>query len=383
MVRFLHTGDWQLGMTRRFLPAEAQARFAAARLDAVRAVGALAVEHGCDFVVCAGDVFESNALDRQVVVRALEAMAACPVPLYLLPGNHDPLDAASVYTSPTFARARPDHVAVLDGQGAQRPVPGVEVLGAPWTSKRPLADLVAAACEPLAEEPGLLRVLVAHGAVDVGAPDPDDPALIGLAGAEDALADGRIHYLALGDRHSRTRVGGTGRIWYAGAPEPTDFDEVDPGAVLLVDLDEAGCEVETLRVGTWRFAARIAEVGDAADVDALLARLAEEPHKDRAVVRLSLVGTLPLREAARLREELDVAADRFACLQVWEPGSDLVVLPDDGDVAALGLSGFAERAVADLRDLAAGPDADAATAQRALELLYRLARTEGRQGVGS
>ena len=31
MVRFLHTADWQIGITRRHLDAEAQARFAAAR----------------------------------------------------------------------------------------------------------------------------------------------------------------------------------------------------------------------------------------------------------------------------------------------------------------------------------------------------------------
>ena len=45
-----------------------------------------------------------------------------------------------------------------------------------------------------------------------------------------------MHYVALGDRHSTTEVGGTGRIWYSGAPEPTAYDEIDPGNVLIVDL---------------------------------------------------------------------------------------------------------------------------------------------------
>ncbi|HEY4378681.1 MAG TPA: hypothetical protein VGM93_16045 [Acidimicrobiales bacterium] len=43
MTRFVHTADWQLGMTRHFLGAEAQARFSAARIDAIRTIGALAV----------------------------------------------------------------------------------------------------------------------------------------------------------------------------------------------------------------------------------------------------------------------------------------------------------------------------------------------------
>ena len=93
MVKFLHTADWQLGMTRHFLAGEAQARFDGARIDAIRTIGALAEDEGCAFVVVCGDVFESNQVSRQVILRAFEAMGASPqVTFYLLPGNHDPLE---------------------------------------------------------------------------------------------------------------------------------------------------------------------------------------------------------------------------------------------------------------------------------------------------
>ena len=45
-MRFLHTADWQLGMTRHFLAGEAQPRYSAARRDAVAGLGALAAEVG-------------------------------------------------------------------------------------------------------------------------------------------------------------------------------------------------------------------------------------------------------------------------------------------------------------------------------------------------
>ena len=70
-VRFLHTSDWQLGMTRHFLQGEAQARYAGARLDAVRALGALARERRCDFVLVAGDVFDSNLPSTSRVRRTV------------------------------------------------------------------------------------------------------------------------------------------------------------------------------------------------------------------------------------------------------------------------------------------------------------------------
>jgi hypothetical protein len=36
VIRFLHTGDWQLGMTRHFFSEGVQERFAQSRFDAIR-----------------------------------------------------------------------------------------------------------------------------------------------------------------------------------------------------------------------------------------------------------------------------------------------------------------------------------------------------------
>jgi hypothetical protein len=47
-VRFLHSADWQLGMTRHFLSAEAQARFSQARIDVIKRIGEAA---GSNWVV--------------------------------------------------------------------------------------------------------------------------------------------------------------------------------------------------------------------------------------------------------------------------------------------------------------------------------------------
>ena len=102
MIRFLHTSDWQLGMTRHFFSEGVQERFAQSRFDAIRKLGRIAGEEDCRFMVVCGDVFESNLVDRKTVSRALEALKDVSVPVYLLPGNHDPLNAASVYRSTTF-----------------------------------------------------------------------------------------------------------------------------------------------------------------------------------------------------------------------------------------------------------------------------------------
>ena len=374
MARFIHTADWQLGMTRHFLGVEAQSRFTAARIEAIRNIGSLAAAEACPFVVVSGDVFESNHVERQVVVRSLEAMASTPsVTFYLLPGNHDPLDASSVFRSTTFRERQPSNVVVLDQPGRLAVLPGVELVAAPWSSKRPLQDLVAANCSDLPLD-GTLRVLVGHGAVDTVSPDRHNPALISLAAVEAHLDARQLHYVALGDRHSTTDVGRTGKVWYAGAPEPTDYIEVDPGNVLVVDVSAERTTVESRPVGRWHFVRRQFDLANSSDCHRLGAWMESLPDKDRTIVKLALVGQLSLADKALLDRLLADHADLFAAVETWDLHHELVVLPDDADFSDLLLSGFAREALIDLRDLAARDGADA-PARDALGLLYRLGTT--------
>ncbi|MFY2860393.1 metallophosphoesterase family protein [Mycobacterium sp. THU-M104] len=378
-MRFLHTADWQLGMTRHFLAGDAQPRYSAARRDAVAGLGALAAEVDAEFVVVAGDVFEHNQLAPQVVGQSLEAMRAIGIPVYLLPGNHDPLDASSVYTSALFTAEHPDNVTVLDRAGVHEVRPGLEIVAAPWRSKAPTTDLVADVLDGVAPD-AATRILLAHGGVDALDPDRDKPSLIRLARLDDALARGVVHYVALGDKHSLTRVGGSGRIWYSGSPEVTSFDDVepDPGHVLIVDIDETdprrAVTVDSRRVGRWRFATLRRQVDNSRDIADLDRDLDLMTAKDRTVVRLALAGSLTVTDRAALDACLDKYARLFAWLGLWDRHTDLAVIPADGEFTDLGIGGFAAAAVEELVATAREGDTDsAADAQAALALLLRLA----------
>lgn len=378
-MRFLHTADWQLGMTRHFLAGDAQPRYSAARRDAVAGLGALAAEVGAEFVVVSGDVFEHNQLPPAVIGQSLEAMRAIGIPVYLLPGNHDPLDASSVYTSALFAAERPDNVVVLDRAGVHQVRPGLEIVAAPWRSKVPTTDLVADVLDGLPAAAGT-RILVAHGGVDVLDPDKDKPSLIRLATLDDALSRGAVHYVALGDKHSLTQVGDSGRVWYSGSPEVTNFDDVesDPGHVLVVDVDETdprGAVSVTARdVGRWRFVTLHRQVDTSRDIADLDVNLDLMTDKDRTVVRLALTGSLTVTDRAALDACLDKYARLFAWLGLWERHTDLAVIPADGEFSDLGIGGFAAAAVEELVATAREEDsATAVDAQAALALLLRLA----------
>ena len=376
-MKFLHTADWQLGMTRHFLDAEAQSRYSAARRDAVAALGPLARETGAEFVVVAGDVFDANQLAPKVVSQALEAMRAIEIPVYLLPGNHDPLDASSVYTTRLFSEECPDNVTVLDRSGVWEVRPGVQIVAAPWRSKKPTTDLTAALLAEL-EADGTARILVAHGAVDTLDPDRDNPAHIAAAGLDAALARSAVHYVALGDKHSRTSVGGSGRVWYSGSPEVTNYDhrEADSGHVLVVDLDHDEpahpVRVESRSVGNWRFLTMHHEVNNSRDIADLDLNLDQLTAKDRTVVQLGLVGTLTVTDRAALDACLDRHSRLFAFLGTWDRHTDIAVMPADDEFEDLGIGGFAADAVAELMHAARSESAGADAARSALALLLRL-----------
>ncbi|OBI65828.1 exonuclease SbcCD subunit D [Mycobacterium sp. E796] len=373
-MRFLHTADWQLGMTRHFLAGDAQPRYSAARRDAVAGLGALADEVGAEFVVVAGDVFEHNQLAPQVIGQSLEAMRAIGIPVYLLPGNHDPLDASSVYTGALFTAERPDNVTVLDRAGIHEIRPGLEIVAAPWRSKAPTTDLVADVLDGLTPT-SATRILVAHGGVDILDPDRDKPSLIRLTKLDDALARGVIHYVALGDKHSLTKVGDSGRVWYSGSPEVTNFDDVesDPGHVLVVDVDDGRVAVEPRHVGRWRFVTLHRQVDTSRDIADLDMNLDLMKDKDRTVVRLALTGSLTVTDRAALDACLDRYARLFAHLRTWDSHTDLAVVPADGEFSDLGIGGFAAAAVDELVAAAREGNAESADAQAALALLLRLA----------
>jgi DNA repair exonuclease SbcCD nuclease subunit len=360
-------------MTRHFLSEGAQERFNQARFDAIRTLGRIAAEEHCRFVLVCGDAFESNQVDRKTVARALEALKDIPVPVYLLPGNHDPLNAASVYRSSLFIERKPDHVHVIENANPIPVADGFEVVGAGWMSKRPAANPIDETLQALAPEVGMVRICAAHGAVDMLTPDSDAPGMIEVAAMERAIIEGKIHFVALGDRHSVTPVGTGERIWYSGTPESTDFAETHSGFALIVDVGDEQVSVKEVEVGQWRFIERTrVDLNTPEDVGMFRQWLENLENKERTVVRLHLVGALSLSAHALLHSHIDAAEDLFGALEARE--NDLVVMPDDSDFVDLGFSGFAGQTTERLRSKITEGGDEAAAARDALTLLLRLAR---------
>ena len=366
-VTFIHTSDFQLGMTRWFLSPAAQSRFDDDREAAVLRLGELATETGAEFIVVAGDVFEHNSLSRSTLLRAKDMFKRLPVPVYLLPGNHDPLVADSIFFN-SFA----DNVHVIADSEPIEVRPGVEIVGAPYLSKRANYDLVRRALEPLpSAEEGAVRMAVGHGQVEsrAGEGEDSDADTIDLAFVEECLDKGVIDYLALGDTHSTESLGRSGKVWFSGSPETTAFDdrERDSGNALVVTVEGERVDVVKHRVGRWDFRAIDADVNSLEEVVAFLAELDAVPEKIRTAVKYSLRGTVGLSAQARLEQGLAEMEEVFASLKPRKRTMDLHLAPSEEELGELSLSGYAADALAELLE-----DLDNPTARDAANLLFRL-----------
>jgi len=211
-----------------------------------------------------------------------------------------------------------------------------------------------------------------HGGIDLFTPDRVAPGVIAVETLERAVREEKIHFMALGDRHSLTRLGQGDRIWYSGTPEATDFSEIDSGYIQVVEIGEEQVSTRAVQVGQWRFIERDrVDLNTAEDIDALRMSLEGIEHKELSVIRLRIVGSLSLSLYVALQGHITVARDVFGAFDVRE--NDLLVLPDDADFADLGFSGFADTTVKRLRAKIESEGEEGDVARDALMLMLRLA----------
>lgn len=369
-VRFAHSADWQLGMTRRWLTPQIQGRYDDARLAALGSLGRIAREEGAEFVVVAGDVFDHVQVQPRTAAGALRAMERMGVDVYLLPGNHDYLSPAGIYSTRWFGNDKPSNVHVLAEPGIHVVRPGVELLVAPWSSNQPPSrqlDRLAAEAEPIL--PGAVRIGVGHGGMDRLIPH-NAQGLLRLELFERSLGERRIDMVCLGDRHSLTDVGDTGRIWYSGTPEATRYDEFNPGHITIVELAPGDApKVTPHRTGVWTIREREFPMSDTESVAPVLAWLDSFETPELTVAKPILKGTLSLTDYNRLTKEIGHRADYFAAIPT-SGRTRLRPRADPADFSDLDLSGFLKNAADELGSM------ETTAAANALALLVRLQTEE-------
>lgn len=373
VLKLLHTADWHLG--RRFprFDEESQKKLSRARLDVLDKIFGVAERNLVHALLCAGDLFDEPCPTSdwwEQLIQRFEKRRWHDRPVFLLPGNHDPLTPDSVWNKEQFRRNLPSFVHVVDTEALEVELHGGAVLYAvPCTSKAGQADPTESI--PMrGQGDDRIRIGMVHGSTF----DATDAQLNFPIHVDAAVRRG-LDYLAIGDTHGFRFVPPERKqppTIYPGAPEPTAFDEKEPGYVALVSFDrQRRAIVRKERVATWTWEEVHVESMDA------LRQLLQRSDLTTRVLRLSLdmcVSAPEYEEAERLLEDLAGTEARHARAGVLELDREKLSLDTHSlDTYCAELPSVLQVAVARLK-AAAEHDDQRQVAERALYHLYRTSR---------
>lgn len=298
-MKFLHTSDWQIGM-KALRCGDAAPKIREARLEAGKTVVKKARENGAECILVAGDLFEDNAIDRSLVRKTAAILRAFQGPVFILPGNHDPLTPGSVWDDPAWALS--DNITILREPSPVQ-IPGGMLFPCPALAKHSMDDPTGWISPDIHGR--TIRVGLAHGSVaSLKLEDMEYP--IPVNAAERSGLD----YLALGHWHSKhlfSDANEVTRIAYSGTHETTGFDERNSGYALVVEISEPESPPRTtpVRTGglTWRTVSK--EILVPKDMENLKKDLEATVTPGRTILDLTLSGLLH----PDMQEELEGITD--------------------------------------------------------------------------
>jgi DNA repair exonuclease SbcCD nuclease subunit len=324
---FLHTGDLHLdtpftGMTGA-VPPEVSRRLREATLKAWSRIVDIALERHVDFVVVAGDVFESETrtLRGQLAFAdGLDRLARAGIPTAVVTGNHDPLSGwEATVTWPSLAHRfgadAPSSLPIVrDGEEIAR------VHGMSYARKAETRDLAAL----FARDPGSpFAIGLLHGTVGLNERHeryaPTTTYVLVASGMD---------YWALGHIHRR-RIERAARptVVYPGNPQGRDPGEAEAKGVAIVTVGadgsgQAAPQVEWVDTDVVRWTVTTIDCAPVPSISDLRAAIRDRLAAARTaagrsiVVRVVLRGFTPLHDELRMR---GVADDLLASLRDDHP----------------------------------------------------------------
>jgi DNA repair protein SbcD/Mre11 len=331
-MKFLHIADIHLGC-RRYNLEERTKDFYHAWADVINHH---AIENQVDFVLIAGDLFNSRKVDPQAMNHAmagLELLKEAGIPVLVIEGNHDQRDAISDFSwlrslsqwgflkllEPT--RDAEGHITLVpwdeeDRAGSYVDIAGARIFGSHWygASANAAIPVLADALRRASEE-GRFNILMLHTDVEgqINRPIP------ALSVAKLKELKTLTNYVALGHTHKRFDLDNW--AFNPGSLEACSIDEYkEERGVYLIEVDDAhNIRATHLRDYTQRPFQRLSfDVSGAVDQDAVYAGVMEtverearkvdpESAEPAPIIEISLKGQLgfknSLLEINRMRDE--------------------------------------------------------------------------------
>ncbi|HFS5637777.1 TPA: exonuclease SbcCD subunit D [Legionella pneumophila] len=375
-VSFIHTADWQIGKQFANIKGDIAAFLREARFEVIKTLACLANQHKADAILVAGDVFDANEVSDTTIRKTLNAMQEYKGPWVLLPGNHDPALAQSVWTRMKNLPEKTDNILLaLDPEPISVANDELLILPAPLKLRHEYKDLTE--WYDTFQAPSLaFKVGLAHGSIEGFLPESAEiHNMISYQRPEKAELD----YLALGDWHGQMKV--STKAWYAGTPEQDRFQDNEPGKALLVTLNKNDDvpRVESLDTGKYQWHKIQFAIFTANDIEALNDDFSKFQSAKNQVISLSLDGNLSLENRQKLEQLLDSWKAKFAMLEIDD--TNLKLSPSEQDLQDFQSAGFLSNTLEKLLAIKENESNEQHPfADRAIQMLWQ--ELQSNKGVG-
>lgn len=233
-VKILHCADIHIGAAESSLGVLAESRRAETLITFEKIIN-LAKENAVDILLIAGDLFNSNNIEKGFIDRVFECFTCIPdIKIVYAAGNHDPLNADSPFRKYTL----PQNVFVLDTNDCFVEFPHINtrVYG------KSFKEVYMQGSErfSLDVDNNFINLMCIHGELrsDLGS---DYNSI-----TSNFITSSGMDYIALGHVHKRTDVAKIGNTYlsYCGCPEGQGFDELDEKGVYLGEISKGDCNLQ-------------------------------------------------------------------------------------------------------------------------------------------
>lgn len=383
MTTFIHTADWQLGKPYAGVEdPQKRSLLQNERFSVIDRIGDIARQRNAEFVVVAGDLFDSPSATKSTVSAACSAIGSIGLPVYAIPGNHDHGGVGCLWEQEFFRRERdelaPNFHVLLKAEPIE--LDAAVLFPCPLLRRHDSTDpthWLHSASGGWNAFGNKARIVIAHGSVTdfggFGDDEESDGAAVNLIDL-DRFTDSEFDFIVLGDWHGTKQVGP--KAWYAGTPELDRFvkgSDHDPGNILAVEVTHGQLpKVDRITTKNMEWHDLSFTFADDSAIDTIEALVNQQigARANRDLLRLHLSGSLGIQASVRLERRIESWTARLIRLKLDD---QTTIAPSSEEVEGLtrrSSDPLISRVASRLIEMTSGTDEDASVARIALRELY-------------
>jgi len=288
--KFLHASDYHLGSTFSGMPGNRGNERRDDLLKTFESTLTLAEEKDVDAIFISGDIFDRENPGRGIsefVAKKFDEIKH--IPIFVIPGNHDPITANSVWKKIEF----PSNVHIFDKKGfTVKTLDDLAIYGCPYDPKNPGNRVLKDVPE---QQDSKYSIGIVHGSYNVISDRIGDN-YFPIEGED--FSGCFFDYLALGHYHSYYQIPVFKNAYYSGSPEGLNFKETGDRYVLYVELSSNGPTVEPIKTNRrtfWKETVDCSDLSNSREIIEIAGGLSEKSD----MLKLILEGT------PRVESEID------------------------------------------------------------------------------